>query len=289
MEKSKDLERRVEEALQSERIAAESLLIASKKLRESRSLLEIAESELIGLKSKVNVLEIELSRRGAVQADPENDNGNKQACSEMVEMGTIIEALKSEIRKDLQKKPLSIDFKKQIHENDMCDDFGLQVMIIKVPRYILDDVWAKYESCKIICTQPRRISAVSIAERISYERGEKVGDTIGYKIHLESQGGKQSSIMFCTTGILLRILLGRMDMSKMETTSSSVIDEVLEISRIMVDEIHERDWFSDLTILSDLLVFYPHLRLILVSATMDSDRFSQYFNASFFMRRLGVA
>ncbi|KMZ73377.1 hypothetical protein ZOSMA_14G01420 [Zostera marina] len=84
--------------------------------------------------------------------------------------------------------------------------------------------------------------------------------------------------MFCTTGILLRILLGRVDMSKMETTSSSVIDEVLEISRIMVDEIHERDWFSNLTILSDLLVFYPHLRLILVSATMDSDRFSQYFN-----------
>ncbi|KMZ64707.1 hypothetical protein ZOSMA_351G00240 [Zostera marina] len=84
--------------------------------------------------------------------------------------------------------------------------------------------------------------------------------------------------MFCTTGILLRILLGRVDMSKMETTSSSVIDEVLEISRIMVDENHERDWFSDLTILSNLLVFYPHLRLILVSATMDSDRFSQYFN-----------
>ncbi|KMZ59450.1 hypothetical protein ZOSMA_68G00360, partial [Zostera marina] len=136
----------------------------------------LVESELIGLKSKVNVLEIELSRRGAVQADPEN--GNKQACSEMVEMGTIIEAFKSEIRKDLQQKLLSIDFKKQIHGNDMCDDFGLQVMIIKVSRYILDDVWAKYESCKIICTQPRRISAVSVAERISYERGEKVGDTI---------------------------------------------------------------------------------------------------------------
>ncbi|KMZ64708.1 hypothetical protein ZOSMA_351G00250, partial [Zostera marina] len=116
----------------------ESLLIASNKLRESRSLLEIAESELIGLKSKVNVLEIELSRRGAIQADPENSN--KQACSEMVEMGTIIEALKSEIRKDLQQKLLSIDFKKQIHGNDMCDDFGLQVIIIKVPRYILDDV-----------------------------------------------------------------------------------------------------------------------------------------------------
>ncbi|KMZ58345.1 hypothetical protein ZOSMA_77G00020 [Zostera marina] len=275
-EKSKDLKRRVEEALQSERIAVESLLIASNKLRESRSSLKIAESELIGLKFKVNVLEIELSRRGAVQADPEN--GNKQACSEMVEMGTMIEALKSEIRKDLQQKLLSIDFKKQIHGNDMCDDFGLQVMIIKVPRYILDNIWAKYESCKIICTQPRRISAVSVAERISYERGEKVGDTIGYKIRLESQGGKQSSIMFCTTGILLRILLGRVDMSKMETTSSSVIDEILEISHIMVDEIHERDWFSDLTILSDLLVFYPHLRLILVSATMDSDRFSQYFN-----------
>ncbi|KMZ67947.1 hypothetical protein ZOSMA_251G00190 [Zostera marina] len=138
MEKSKDLERRVEEALQSERIAAESMLIASNTLRKARSSLEIAESELIGLKSKVKVLGIEFSRRGAVQADPEN--GNKQACYGMVEMGTMIKALKSEIRKDLQQKLLSIDFKKQIHGNDMCDDFGLQVMIIKVPQYILDDV-----------------------------------------------------------------------------------------------------------------------------------------------------
>ncbi|KMZ67948.1 hypothetical protein ZOSMA_251G00200 [Zostera marina] len=84
--------------------------------------------------------------------------------------------------------------------------------------------------------------------------------------------------MFCSTGIFLRILLGRVDMSKMETTSSSVIDEILEISHIIVDEIHERDMFSDLTILSDLLIFYLHLRLILVSATMDSDWFSQYLN-----------
>ncbi|KMZ60786.1 hypothetical protein ZOSMA_56G00170 [Zostera marina] len=61
---------------------------------------------------------------------------------------------------------------------------------------------------KLSGTQPRRISAVSVAERISYERGEKVGDTIGYKIRLEFQGGKQSSIMFYTTGILLEFLQG---------------------------------------------------------------------------------
>lgn len=51
----------------------------------------------------------------------------------MMEMETMTEAMKSKIQKDLQQKLLSIDSKKQIHRNDMCDDFDLQVMIINVP------------------------------------------------------------------------------------------------------------------------------------------------------------
>ncbi|GJN06599.1 hypothetical protein PR202_ga24344 [Eleusine coracana subsp. coracana] len=52
----------------------------------------------------------------------------------------------------------------------------------QVPQYILDHMWGKGESCKIICSQPRRISAISVAERISTERGESVGRTVGYKV-----------------------------------------------------------------------------------------------------------
>ncbi|KAJ3696156.1 hypothetical protein LUZ60_001533 [Juncus effusus] len=153
----------------------------------------------------------------------------------------------------------------------------------QVPQYILDHMWNKGESCKIVCTQPRRISAISVAERISSERGENVGDTVGYKIRLESKGGNNSSIMFCTNGVVLRILIGRganASKSKKKNTKQALDDSIAQITHIIVDEIHERDRFSDfmLTILRDLLPLYPHLRLILMSATIDADRFSKYFN-----------
>ncbi|KAG8055280.1 hypothetical protein GUJ93_ZPchr0001g32006 [Zizania palustris] len=151
----------------------------------------------------------------------------------------------------------------------------------QVPQYILDHMWGKGESCKIVCTQPRRISAISVAERISAERGEAVGDTVGYKIRLESKGGKNSSIMFCTNGVLLRVLIGRItNVSKAQNQKLSFDDAFTGITHIIVDEIHERDRFSDfmLAILRDLLPLYPHLHLVLMSATIDAERFSKYFN-----------
>nr|XP_029117614.1 DExH-box ATP-dependent RNA helicase DExH6 isoform X1 [Elaeis guineensis] len=151
----------------------------------------------------------------------------------------------------------------------------------QVPQYILDHMWGKGEACKIVCTQPRRISAISVAERIAYERGETVGENVGYKIRLESKGGKNSSIMFCTNGVLLRLLISRgANSSKAETGNRSLEDSIMGITHIIVDEIHERDRFSDfmLAILRDLLPSYPHLRMVLMSATIDAERFSKYFN-----------
>jgi ATP-dependent RNA helicase DHX36 len=96
-------------------------------------------------------------------------------------------------------------------------------------------MWGKGESCKIVCTQPRRISAISVAERISAERGESVGDTVGYKIRLESKGGKNSSIMFCTNGVLLRLLIGRVtNISKEQNQKRSFDDAVTGITHIIV-------------------------------------------------------
>nr|XP_009399067.1 PREDICTED: DExH-box ATP-dependent RNA helicase DExH6 [Musa acuminata subsp. malaccensis]XP_009399068.1 PREDICTED: DExH-box ATP-dependent RNA helicase DExH6 [Musa acuminata subsp. malaccensis] len=151
----------------------------------------------------------------------------------------------------------------------------------QVPQYLLDYMWDKGEACKIICTQPRRISAISVAERISYERGETVGETVGYKIRLESKGGKQSSIMFCTNGVLLRLLISRgSNLSSAEAGRRQMEDCFQGITHVIVDEIHERDRFSDfmLAIIRDLLPSYPHMRLVLMSATIDAERFSNYFN-----------
>nr|GMC48493.1 DExH-box ATP-dependent RNA helicase DExH6-like [Ipomoea batatas] len=147
----------------------------------------------------------------------------------------------------------------------------------QVPQYILDHMWAKGEACKIVCTQPRRISATSVSDRISTERGEHLGDTVGYKIRMESSGGRHSSIVFCTNGVLLRILVNTSKLNKKALQGEK--DDVSEITHIIVDEIHERDRFSDfmLAIIRDMLPLYPHLRLILMSATMDEERFSKYF------------
>ncbi|GFZ10543.1 helicase in vascular tissue and tapetum [Actinidia rufa] len=158
----------------------------------------------------------------------------------------------------------------------------------QVPQFLLDDRWGKRESCKIVCTQPRRISATSgvcqfFAERISCERGENIGESVGYKIRLESKGGRHSSIVFCTNGVLLRVLVskgtGRL---KAVSPKTPPRDDVSDITHIIVDEIHERDRNSDfmLAILRDMLPSYPELRLVLMSATLDAERFSQYFGGS---------
>ncbi|PQQ10260.1 DExH-box ATP-dependent RNA helicase DExH6 [Prunus yedoensis var. nudiflora] len=150
----------------------------------------------------------------------------------------------------------------------------------QVPQFILDHMWGKGEACKIVCTQPRRISAASVAERISKERGENVGEDIGYKIRLEFRGGRHSSIVLCTNGILLRLLVSRgTGRSKAGDSNKETKEDVNDITHIIVDEIHERDHHSDLmlAIIRDMLSSHPHLHLILMSATVDAERFSHYF------------
>ena len=57
----------------------------------------------------------------------------------------------------------------------------------QVPQYILDQAWAEGKPCRLLCTQPRRISAVSVADRVASERGESLGDAVGYTIRLDSK------------------------------------------------------------------------------------------------------
>jgi HrpA-like RNA helicase len=66
---------------------------------------------------------------------------------------------------------------------------------------------SKGSECCIICTQPRRIAAISIAERVSYENGSTVGELIGYQIRLNKRAGNKTRLLFCTTGGTLTLLL----------------------------------------------------------------------------------
>jgi ATP-dependent RNA helicase YTHDC2 len=67
----------------------------------------------------------------------------------------------------------------------------------QVPQMILDDCHAFNRPCRIFCTQPRRLSAISIAERVAAERGEKIGQTVGYQIRLESRYVVSDLFVFC--------------------------------------------------------------------------------------------
>ncbi|XP_006839440.1 PREDICTED: putative ATP-dependent RNA helicase DHX57 [Chrysochloris asiatica] len=138
----------------------------------------------------------------------------------------------------------------------------------QIPQFILDD--SLNGSCEkvanIICTQPRRISAISVAERVAKERAERVGLTVGYQIRLESVKSSATRLLYCTTGVLLRRLEG---------------DTALQgITHIIVDEVHERTEESDflLLVLKDILLQRPTLQVILMSATLNAELFSEYFN-----------
>ncbi|KAK4770067.1 hypothetical protein SAY87_030599 [Trapa incisa] len=140
----------------------------------------------------------------------------------------------------------------------------------QIPQFILESEvnCGNGSLCNIICTQPRRISAISVAERVASERGEKLGESVGYKVRLEGVKGKDTHLLFCTTGILLRRLL---------------IDRNLKgVTHVIVDEIHERGMNEDflLIVLKDLLPHRPELKLILMSATLDAELFSSYFGGA---------
>ncbi|CAI5481236.1 unnamed protein product [Closterium sp. Yama58-4] len=160
----------------------------------------------------------------------------------------------------------------------------------QVPQYIFEDAEASGKAgfCNIVCTQPRRIAAISVAERVAAERCEPpVGSggrggggggagVVGYHVRLDAVKTWYTRILFCTTGILLRRLVG---------------DPLLsDVTHVVVDEVHERSIQGDflLVILRDLLARrqemrrqMPHLpsfKLVLMSATLDASLFASYFS-----------
>ena len=126
----------------------------------------------------------------------------------------------------------------------------------------------KKQPVRIICTQPRRIAALSVAERVANERSEPLGSTVGYQIRLESRMSSKTALVFCTTGILLRTLM----------YEDSNLDRV---THLIIDEVHERDRFCDflLGVIRSRLTRFPNLRLILMSAALDVNVFSNYFTS----------
>ncbi|KAH9565143.1 hypothetical protein CY35_04G062100, partial [Sphagnum magellanicum] len=143
----------------------------------------------------------------------------------------------------------------------------------QLPMFLLEDAIknGRGEKCNIICTQPRRISAISLATRVAIERGDALGQSVGYQIHLEARCSTQTRLLFCTTPIFLHRLLKE--------------PLLLDVSHVLVDEIHERGMNEDflIIILRELIPRRPNLRVILMSATFNVELFSHYFGGAAMM------
>ncbi len=119
---------------------------------------------------------------------------------------------------------------------------------------------------KIGCTQPRRIAAITVAARIAEELGEEAGKSVGYKIRFTDKTHKDAYIKIMTDGILLA-----------EAHNDPYLNEY---DTIIVDEAHERSLNIDfiLGLLNNLLRKRRNLKLVITSATIDTEKFSKAFD-----------
>ncbi len=134
----------------------------------------------------------------------------------------------------------------------------------QMPQYLAEAGYT--QRGKIGITQPRRVAAMSVAKRVAEEFGCRLGQEVGYTIRFEDCTSPETVIKYMTDGMLLRECL-------LDTT-------VQAYSVIMLDEAHERTIHTDVlfSLMKKAAVQRPELKLIVTSATMEAEKYSEYFN-----------
>uniref|UniRef100_A0A8C7Y5F1 RNA helicase n=1 Tax=Oryzias sinensis TaxID=183150 RepID=A0A8C7Y5F1_9TELE len=133
----------------------------------------------------------------------------------------------------------------------------------QLTQYLHEDGYTRYGM--VGCTQPRRVAAMSVAKRVSEEIGSNLGEEVGYAIRFEDCTSESTMIKYMTDGILLR-----------ESLRESDLDHY---SAVIMDEAHERSLNTDVLfgLLREVVSRRNDLKLIVTSATMDSDKFAAFF------------
>ena len=119
---------------------------------------------------------------------------------------------------------------------------------------------------RVVCTQPRRIAAISLATRVAQEMGVSLGaDDVGYIVRFDNKSSKNTTLKYVTDGILVRQLM---------------TDRYLDsYDVIVIDEVHERRTVTDVLIglIKQILPYRPDLKVIVMSATLDTNKFIKFF------------
>lgn len=218
-------------------------------------------------------------------ANAREDRGKKKRTSIQAKLS---EKDASELKREYQSRIKTNEYKNMIEQRSSLPAWKKQDVIVdliesndvvlitgetgsgkstQVVQFLLDHLMKNdnFSSTRIICTQPRRISAIGLAERVSEERCTNCGEEVGYIIRGVNATKPKTRITFMTTGILVRILQGDI--------------QFLKNAIIVIDEVHERSIDTDLIIilLKNIKKKLQGLKIVLMSATVNVDVFKSFF------------
>nr|CDS28337.1 pre mRNA splicing factor ATP dependent [Hymenolepis microstoma] len=137
----------------------------------------------------------------------------------------------------------------------------------QIPQWCLEWVLSRYTVKKCVaCTQPRRVAAMSVAQRVSEEMDCQLGHQVGYSIRFEDCTSQSTVLKYMTDGMLLR---------------EGMSDPLLEnYGVILLDEAHERTLATDILmgLLKEIIGQRSDLKIVVMSATLDAGKFQDYFD-----------
>ncbi|KAJ3669811.1 hypothetical protein LUZ60_010135 [Juncus effusus] len=190
-----------------------------------------------------------------LEAEPNEDEAAK----------TITKGLKEE-RKTLPIYPYRDELLQAVNDHQVIIIVGEtgSGKTTQIPQYLHEAGYTK--KGMVACTQPRRVAAMSVAARVAQEIGVKLGHEVGYSIRFEDCTSDKTILKYMTDGMLLREFLGEPDLAS--------------YSVVMVDEAHERTISTDILfgLVKDIARFRKDLKLLISSATLDAEKFSDYFD-----------
>lgn len=136
----------------------------------------------------------------------------------------------------------------------------------QIPQFVLFDDLPHIERKLVACTQPRRVAAMSVAQRVANEMDVGLGEEVGYSIRFEDVTSQKTILKYMTDGMLLREAMNDNNLQRYST--------------IILDEAHERTLATDtlMGLLKEVALRRPDLKIVIMSATLDAQKFQTYFN-----------
>eukprot|EP00898_Chlorokybus_atmophyticus_P003156 jgi/Chlat1/3841/Chrsp26S04064 len=134
----------------------------------------------------------------------------------------------------------------------------------QIPQFVVEAGYTRGKKL-VACTQPRRVAAMSVSRRVAEEMDVQLGEEVGYSIRFEDVSGPKTVLKYLTDGMLLR---------------EAMADPLLErYSVIILDEAHERTLSTDVLfgLIKEVIKQRPSLKLVVMSATLEAEKFQQYF------------